>query len=60
MKIKDMIKELKKIKKEYGNLEVGFEEANGHGNTDISFKTKEVLRYWQNYPSNMVIFKIKG
>jgi len=58
MKIKDMIKKLKAIKKEHGNIDVGTLDVNGCGDTELlSFSVEEVMRYWRDNREEMVIFK---
>jgi len=58
MKIKDMIKKLKAIKKEHGNIDVGTLDVNGCGDIELlSFSVEEVMRYWRDNREEMVIFK---
>jgi len=57
MKIEELIEELKQIERKEGNIEVGFKEPTGYGNTNVSFKVKQVFRYFQSYQSKMLIIK---
>jgi len=58
MKIKDMIKRLKVIKKEHDNIEVGILDANGCGDIQLlNFSTEKVMRYCRDNREEMLIFK---